>query len=122
VDTISRGDGLVSQPTCRWYHLPSNHLGWAEDLIRKIYEKRSLKEQQKRDVILSREPFCAVDYDPTNATVLDDTRPQARSLRPLCKSMTLDREGNTRLSASLNLRVPFVHWETETNRAEMHRK
>ncbi|KAH6723387.1 hypothetical protein BKA61DRAFT_10492 [Leptodontidium sp. MPI-SDFR-AT-0119] len=118
VDSITRGDDPASETTCRWYHIPANHLGWAEDLIKKIYEKRSVKEQQKRDVILRREPF-GVDSDPTKPIMLDP-RPQARSLRPLCRNMTLDREGNTRMATALNLRIPFVHWETETNRFEMH--
>ncbi|PVH87563.1 hypothetical protein DL98DRAFT_649198 [Cadophora sp. DSE1049] len=118
VDSITRGDGPSSDGVCRWYHIPVNHLGWAEDLIRKIYEKRSTKEQQKRDVILRREPFC-VDSDPMKPVLLDP-RPQARSLRPLCRNMTLDRDGNTRMATALNLRIPFVHWETEANRSEMH--
>ncbi|KAK0120981.1 hypothetical protein ONS96_011173 [Cadophora gregata f. sp. sojae] len=119
VDSITRGDGPSSDVVCRWYHIPVNHLGWAEDLIRKIYEKRSLKEQQKRDVILRREPF-SVDSDPLKPILLDP-RPQARSLRPLCRNMTLDRDGNTRMASALNLRIPFVHWETEANRSEMQR-
>lgn len=118
VDSITRGDGPSSDRVCRWYHIPVNHLGWAEDLIRKIYEKRSMKEQRKRDIILRREPFY-IDSDPMKPVLLDP-RPQARSLRPLCRSMTLDRDGNTRMATALNLRIPFVHWETEVNRSEMH--
>ncbi len=36
IDSIVRG----RTDRCRWYHLPANNLGWAEDLIRKIYERR----------------------------------------------------------------------------------
>lgn len=108
VDTIARGDNSSSEgTTCRWYHIPANHLGWAEDLIKKIYEKRSTKEQERRDVLLRREPFGA-DADPTKPILLDP-RPQSRSLRPQCRNMTLDREGNTRMATALNLRIPFVH-------------
>jgi hypothetical protein len=60
-DMIARGNAPGSQETCKWYHLPANHLGWAEDLIRKIYENRSPEEQRKRDVILSQEPFSVDD-------------------------------------------------------------
>jgi hypothetical protein len=119
VDSITRGDELPSTANCRWYHLPANHLGWAEDLIRKIYENRSPVEQKKRDVILRREPFASSDHDHTNPTMLDP-RPQARSLRPLCRNMTLDRDGTQRLSTAFALHVPYVHWETEISRAEMH--
>jgi hypothetical protein len=119
VDSITRGAELPSTANCRWYHLPANHLGWAEDLIRKIYENRSPVEQKKRDVILRREPFASSDHDHTNPTMLDP-RPQARSLRPLCRNMTLDRDGTQRLSTAFALHVPYVHWETEISRAEMH--
>lgn len=34
--------------------------------------------------------------------------------------MTLDRDGTQRLSSAFALHVPFVHWETEENRAEMN--
>ena len=123
----TRGDDIIAkagspelQPTCRWYHIPSNHLGWAEDLIRKIYEKRSPKEQDKRDVILAREPFSYLgDNDHMDPTRLDPG-PQARALRPQWRNMTLDRHRNQRLSTALSLHMPFVHWETEENRAEMH--
>ena len=76
-------------------------------------------EQAKRDVILRREPFSTGDQDHTNPTLLDP-RPQARSLRPLCRNMTLDRDGSQRLSTALALHVPYVHWETEISRGEMH--
>lgn len=119
VDTITKGKAPVSHKTCRWYHLPANHLGWAEDLIRKIYEKRNPEEQRKRDVILRREPFHDGDYDHMNSTSLDPS-PQARSLRPLFRNMTLDRDGAQRLSSALALHIPYIHWETEENRADMH--
>jgi hypothetical protein len=123
----TRGDDIIAkagspglQATCRWYHIPSNHLGWAEDLIRKIYEKRGAKEHGKRDVILAREPFSyGSDHDHMDPTRLDP-RPQARALRPQCRNMTVDRDRNQRLSTALSLHMPFVHWETEENRAEMH--
>jgi hypothetical protein len=109
----------TAREPCRWYHLPANHLGWAEDLIRKVYETRSSLEQRKRDVILRREPFATGDQDHTNPTLLDP-RPQARSLRPLCRNMTLDRDGTQRLSTAFALHIPYVHWETEISRGEMH--
>jgi hypothetical protein len=119
VDTLVKGDSPSSHDTCRWYHLPANHLGWAEDLIRKIYDKRSADEQKKRDVILRREPFYDGEYEHTDSATLDPS-PQARSLRPLCRNMTLDRDGAQRLSSALALHIPYVHWETEESRAEMH--
>jgi len=119
VDSIVKGKTPSSHNTCRWYHLPANHLGWAEDLIRKIYESRDADEQKKRDVILRREPFCNDEHDHSNPEHLDPS-PQARSLRPLCRNMTLDRDGTQRLSTALALHVPYAHWDTEENRAEMH--
>jgi hypothetical protein len=118
IDSIVKGKAPTSNQTCRWYHLPANHLGWAEDLIRKIYENRSHEEQKKRDVILRREPFGS-DRDHTGPTSLDPS-PQARSLRPLCRNMTLERDGTQRMSTALVLAVPYAHWDTEENRAEMH--
>jgi Ankyrin repeats (3 copies) len=118
VDTIAKGSGPASLATCRWYHIPANHLGWAEDLIRRIYERRSGDEQRKRDVILGREPFKTVDQDHTNPISLEP-RPQSRALRAFCRDMTLDRDGTQRLSSAFTLTIPFVHWETEDNRAEM---
>ena len=118
IDSIIKGKAPTSNQTCRWYHLPANHLGWAEDLIRKIYENRSQEEQKKRDVILRREPFGS-DRDHTDPTALDPS-PQARALRPICRNMTLDRDGTQRLSTALALVIPYAHWETEENRAEMH--
>ena len=53
VDTIAEGIGPAYNATCRWYHIPANHLGWAEDLIRRIYDGRSTEEQRKRDVYSS---------------------------------------------------------------------
>jgi hypothetical protein len=118
VDTIAKGSGPASLATCRWYHIPANHLGWAEDLIRRIYERRTPDEQKKRDVILTREPFKLVDQDHMNPASLDP-RPQSRALRAFCRNMTLDRDGTQRLSTAFALHVPFVHWETEEHRAEM---
>jgi hypothetical protein len=87
-------------------------------LIRRIYERRTPEEQKKRDVILTREPFKLVDQDHMNPASLDP-RPQSRALRAFCRNMTLDRDGTQRLSTAFALHVPFVHWETEENRAEM---
>lgn len=124
----TRGDEVIGkagssevEAICQWYHIPSNHLGWAEDLIRKIYEKRDTREQAKRDIILAREPFYnnGSDHDHLDPTLLDP-RPQARALRPQCRYMTLERDKAQRLSTALFLDIPFVHWETEENRAEMH--
>jgi ankyrin repeat protein len=119
-DVIAKAGSSGVEAICRWYHIPSNHLGWAEDLIRKIYEKRDTREQAKRDIILAREPFSnGSDHDHLDPTLLDP-RPQARALRPQCRYMTLERDKAQRLSTALFLDMPFVHWETEENRAEMH--
>jgi hypothetical protein len=88
-------------------------------LIRRIYERRSADEQRKRDVILGREPFKIVDQDHTHPASLEP-RPQSRAIRAFCRNMTLDRDGTQRLSSAFALHVPFVHWETEENRAEMN--
>ena len=82
VDSIAKGSGAASLATCRWYHIPANHLGWAEDLIRRIYEGRGPEEQRKRDLILSREPFKIVHHDHTHPVSLEP-RPQSRALRAL---------------------------------------
>jgi len=119
VDTIAEGIGPAYNATCRWYHIPANHLGWAEDLIRRIYDGRSIEEQRKRDVILRREPFKVLDDDLTQPTSLEP-RPQSRAIRAFCRNMTLDRDGTQRLSTAFALHIPFVHWETEESRAEMN--
>jgi hypothetical protein len=119
VDTIAEGIGPAYNATCRWYHIPANHLGWAEDLIRRIYDGRSIEEQRKRDVILRREPFKVLDDDLTHPTSLEP-RPQSRAIRAFCRNMTLDRDGTQRLSTAFALHIPFVHWETEESRAEMN--
>jgi len=115
VDSIAKGDSAASLAICRWYHIPANHPGWTKELIRRIYERRSPEEQRKRDVILSQEPF-------NNPNIVDQAHipPQSRALRASCRKMTLDKDGAQLLSPAFALHMPFIHWETEENRAEMN--
>ncbi|KAL3426968.1 hypothetical protein PVAG01_00477 [Phlyctema vagabunda] len=118
-DKILKEKYLPFQGSCRWYHLPANHLGWVKDLITKIYEKRSKEEKRKKDKLFSQEPFSTGEMEHANPTSLDPG-PQARALRPQCRSVTLDRLGATKISTVIEFRMPFIHWETKTNQKEMH--
>lgn len=83
---------------CRWFHVPANHLGWVEELIKSIYKHRSSEERLYAATILATHPFVNATRD-----VLEGP-PHSRSLRPLAtaKANAKDR------SALFSLHVPYI--------------
>lgn len=127
VDDVLYGDIIrdtMAPDTCRRIHLPVNHLGWAEDLLKNVYETRDQFENEKWDAILRGEPFGNSQRDGRNRSSFLDSTPQARSLRFHCRSIDLDQDRDEDESdkyvPALALYMPFVHWDTDIDRAKMN--
>ncbi|KAH7382941.1 hypothetical protein BKA64DRAFT_683555 [Cadophora sp. MPI-SDFR-AT-0126] len=109
--------------TIRYFHFPANNMVWIEEAIARYYhEQRPAtddsmsqfrpEDKSKTEMLLSPEFWKGQKQGDKHSEV------HARSMRPLCETISTDSLSTESASQNLVLFMPYLHWETDRGRTK----
>ncbi|KAH9206745.1 hypothetical protein DL95DRAFT_486120 [Leptodontidium sp. 2 PMI_412] len=109
--------------TVRYFHFPANNMVWIEEAIARYYHEQRPpnentmsqfrpQEKSKTEMLLSPEFWEGQQQGDKHSEV------HARSMRPLCETISIDTLSTESAPKNLVLFMPYLHWETDRGRTK----